>query len=167
MTDSLEQPSVKRRAFNWRVLIPPFGILLALAAIGGGLLGFGGFTFFYAKGYSYLSDDPAACANCHVMREVYDGWNHGSHKGIATCNDCHTPHDLIPHYAIKAFDGFKHSQAFTLGNIPEPIRIEPLDRSIALQNCLRCHGELTSSMNHQSTSEPTDCLRCHVGEGHR
>ena len=29
---------------------------------------------YYAQGFSYLSDDPAACANCHIMREHYDGW---------------------------------------------------------------------------------------------
>ncbi len=145
----------------------PFWLLLLAVALAGALFGLGGFTFVYAKGYSYLSNDPAACANCHVMREVYDGWNHSSHKGIATCNDCHTPHDLIPHYAVKALDGYKHSAAFTLSDIPEPIRIEPFDKGIALQNCLRCHGDLTSMMNHQFSAEPTDCLRCHVGEGHK
>ena len=30
-------------------------------------LGVGAYTFVYAKGYSYLSNDPQACANCHVM----------------------------------------------------------------------------------------------------
>ena len=27
--------------------------------------GIGCYTFVYAKGYSYLTNDPAACANCH------------------------------------------------------------------------------------------------------
>ena len=27
--------------------------------------GIGGFTFVYAKGYSYLSTDPRTCLNCH------------------------------------------------------------------------------------------------------
>ena len=37
-------------------------------------LGSGLYTFYYAHGFSYLSDAPEACANCHVMREVYDGF---------------------------------------------------------------------------------------------
>lgn len=155
-----------RRASTWYALIPPFWLWLLLAGVGGGLLGFGGFTFTYAQGFTYLSDNPAACANCHVMRDVYDGWNHGSHKAVATCNDCHTPHDFIRHWLIKGLNGFKHSRAFTLGDFHEPIRITDFDQAIARQNCLRCHGDLTARMNHQDTDNPTDCLHCHVGEGH-
>ena len=35
------------------------GIALAIGAVAG----LGGFTFVYAKGGSYLGNDPAACAN--------------------------------------------------------------------------------------------------------
>ena len=132
----------------------------------GGMFGLSSFTFIYAKGYSYLSDDPRACVNCHVMQEVYDAWNHGSHKAVATCNDCHTPHDPLRHYMIKALDGWKHSEAFTTGDIPEPIRITELDRGIAQQNCLRCHGEMTAMISHPQSAEPNDCLRCHSDVGH-
>jgi len=38
------------------------GIAIAIGAA----LGLGSFTFAYAKGYSYLSDDPNACANDRV-----------------------------------------------------------------------------------------------------
>ena len=34
-------------------------------------------------------------------RQVYEGWFHGGHKEWAACNDCHTPHDLIPKYFVK------------------------------------------------------------------
>ena len=43
-------------------------------------LGVGAYTLVYARGASYLTNDPAACANCHVMREQYDGWTAGSHR---------------------------------------------------------------------------------------
>ena len=62
-----------------------FGALLGIA------VGICGFTFTYAKGGSYLTNNPAACANCHVMREQYDDWSKSSHRAVATCNDCHTP----------------------------------------------------------------------------
>jgi cytochrome c nitrite reductase small subunit len=34
----------------------------------GTTLGLGLFTFHYAKGTSYMSNDPLVCANCHVMQ---------------------------------------------------------------------------------------------------
>jgi cytochrome c nitrite reductase small subunit len=30
--------------------------------------------------------------NCHIMRDQFEGWSHSSHKAVAACNDCHTPH---------------------------------------------------------------------------
>jgi cytochrome c nitrite reductase small subunit len=144
----------------------PLPLLLGLAALLGGLVGLGGFTFTYAQGFSYLSNDPKACVNCHVMREVYDGWNHGSHKNVAVCNDCHTPHDVLGKYAVKAINGFKHSAAFTLGGFPEPIHITDFDRTVARNNCVECHSTLVTSINHQGGADATDCTRCHVGVGH-
>lgn len=146
--------------------MPPFWVLLLLTGFAGGVFGIGSFTFIFARGYSYLSDDPRACANCHVMQQVYDGWSRGSHHSVAVCNDCHTPHDPLGHYAIKALNGWKHSQAFTTGGFPEPIQIGDLDRGIAQQNCLRCHGDMTDMISHRQSTEPTDCLKCHSDVGH-
>ncbi len=146
--------------------LAPLPIFIGLAALFGGLVGLGGFTFSYAQGLSYLSNDPRACVNCHVMRDVYDGWSHGSHKAVAVCNDCHTPHDLVGKYAVKALNGFRHSAAFTLGGFPEPIRITEFDRKIAYENCLRCHGDFVFPMAHAGEADATDCLRCHAGVGH-
>src|SRR5688572_30492436 len=66
------------------------------AAVAVGLaLGLGAFTFVYARGASYLTNDPEACGNCHIMREHLGAWVKSSHHAVATCNDCHTPHDFI------------------------------------------------------------------------
>ena len=78
------------------------------------------------EGFSYLSNDPKACVNCHIMRDHYDGWQKASHHAVATCNDCHTPHDsLSPSTSSKAENGFWHSKGFTLQDFHEPIRIRP------------------------------------------
>ena len=74
---------------------------LVLAVAVGSAIGIVGYTFVYAKGYSYLSNDPVACANCHIMNEQYDGWTRSSHHAVATCNDCHTPPDFIGKYTPK------------------------------------------------------------------
>ena len=45
---------------------------LIAGVLAGALIGLGAYTFVYAKGYSYLTNDPRACANCHIMRDHYD-----------------------------------------------------------------------------------------------
>jgi cytochrome c nitrite reductase small subunit len=150
-----------------RLRAVPFPVWLVLIGIFGGIVGLGSYTFLYAQGTSYLSDDAQTCANCHIMRDVFNAWNNGSHKAVAACNDCHTPHSsIIEKYAVKALNGLNHSVAFTTGNFPEPIRITAMNRSVAQENCIYCHGALTTYINHQDSQEPTDCLRCHANVGH-
>ncbi|MBK8987649.1 MAG: cytochrome c nitrite reductase small subunit [Chloroflexi bacterium] len=154
--------SALRRAFT---AVPLWSWLLLFGVIGG-IVGLGGYTFAYAEGASYFSNDPSACVNCHVMQEVYDGWNHGSHKAVAACNDCHTPHTFPAKYVIKGINGWNHSVAFTTGNFPNPIRITDLNRQVAYDNCLYCHGSLVTAVSHEDSADPTDCLTCHAGVGH-
>ncbi len=139
----------------------------------GSLIGLGGFTFVYAKGYSYLRNDPAACANCHVMAEHFSAWQKGSHRNVATCNDCHTPHDLLGKYRVKATNGFWHSFYFTTGRYPDPLRITPPNHEVTEGACRYCHEELTVAIDHGGASGPTDasedrltCTRCHRYVGH-
>ncbi len=141
--------------------------LLAAAAALGLAAGVGGYTFVYARGASYLTNDPAACANCHVMQEHYDAWLKSSHRSVATCNDCHTPAGFLPKYATKASNGFWHSFAFTTGRFPDPLRIKPHNRAIAQQACLKCHADVVEAMGgaHDGPGGP-DCARCHASVGH-
>lgn len=140
-------------------------VILGIAA--GIFFGVGGYTFIYARGASYLTNDPAACNNCHVMNEQYDGWRKGSHRAVAVCNDCHAPHDLAGKYFTKALNGWNHSFAFTTGRFPDPIRITPRNREIAVKGCLHCHDAITHQMAPSADREPPrDCLRCHARVGH-
>src|SRR5215813_11935627 len=92
--------------------------------------GIGAFTFVYAKGFSYLSTDPRACANCHIMNLQYDAWLKSGHRHVAGCIDCHLPHAGLAKWVAKADHGFRHSAAFTLQNFKEPIEITPRDRRL-------------------------------------
>jgi cytochrome c nitrite reductase small subunit len=47
---------------------------LIAAATLGMLIAASAYTFIHAKGYSYITNDPAACANCHVMENHYRAW---------------------------------------------------------------------------------------------
>ena len=140
-------------------------ILFGIAA--GSALGVGGYTFVYARGGSYLTDDPAACANCHVMSDQYDGWVKSSHRSVATCNDCHTPSGFFARYATKASNGFWHSFAFTSGRFPDPIQIKPRNREITNGACGKCHGDIVQSIEApHPTGERLSCVRCHDSVGH-
>ncbi len=128
--------------------------------------GIGGYTFVYGKGFSYLTNDPAACANCHIMREYYAGWITSSHRAVAVCNDCHTPSGVVAKYANKASNGFRHSVAFTTGNFVEPLRITPQNRGIAERACRGCHQEIVDAIEAHQRAGPLSCVRCHSSVGH-
>ena len=108
--------------------------------------GVGIYTFAYARGASYMTDDPRACANCHVMEEQYAGWSRSSHRSVAVCNDCHTPPGFLAKYATKAINGFHHSLAFTTGRFLDPIVIKQRNHDIAQRSCSKCHAEIVDAM---------------------
>jgi cytochrome c nitrite reductase small subunit len=143
----------------WLVLL---GVAVGLA------IGISGFTFVYAKGASYLTDDPRACANCHVMSEQFAGWIRSSHRSVAVCNDCHTPKSLFAKYLNKSANGVRHSWAFTSGWFHEPIAIKASNREITESRCRNCHQEITEAIN---ATQPHGraafgCIRCHGSVGH-
>lgn len=154
----MDEPTASKAPFWWG---------LALAALLGVLVGLGAFTTYYARGASYLSDAPEACANCHVMRDQYEAWQRSSHGRVAVCNDCHAPHTFPDKWIVKAINGFNHSLAFTLNNFPDPIRIRPMNVGVVQRNCEDCHRTLIGQMNGPHAGEALMCVSCHGSVGHR
>jgi cytochrome c nitrite reductase small subunit len=133
----------------------------------GVLLGVGFYTFGYARGASYMTDDPKACANCHVMQEQYGDWLKSSHRHVAVCNDCHTPAGFIPKYYIKALNGFHHSLAFTSGLFPDRIRITGRNHTVTEGSCMKCHREMADAINGiRHPNDTVSCVTCHRSVGH-
>ena len=157
---------------------PVFGLVsIAASAALGAFGGASAYTFVAANGLSYMSDDPAVCVQCHIMRDEYDGWRHGSHHAVATCNDCHLPHDSFAHKLfVKASNGYHHSRAFTFQDFAEPIRIHPGNSKVLEANCIHCHGNVVGDITaHGTLGVPSDpmqqadlfgCVRCHQTVGH-
>jgi cytochrome c nitrite reductase small subunit len=142
-------------------------VIMVLVGVSAGM---GVFTFGYGKGFSYLSNDPAACSNCHVMQGHYDSWMNSSHRNVATCNDCHLSHHPVGKWVTKGDNGFFHSLAFTTGAYHEPIQIKDRNRRVTQNACPHCHGDFVHNMLPVGGSnDMLMCIQCHkdVGHAHR
>lgn len=130
----------------------------------GCVAGLGAVTIHLSRAPSYLSDDPLTCLNCHVMGSVYLTWQHSSHANVATCNDCHVPHDnLLSTYAFKAQDGLRHSSVFTARTEPQVLQLSKGAVPVVQANCVRCHSGFTGEI--AGTAHPSIagrvCWDCH------
>jgi cytochrome c nitrite reductase small subunit len=149
----------------WRRVAPPPQWAFPVAIVTGAAIGLLALTFHVSRATSYLSDNPETCVNCHVMATQYATWFHSRHRQVATCNDCHVPHDnKIRHYAFKASDGARHAFMFTFRLEPQVIRIHPAGQRVVQENCIRCHDAavhattLTAVRGDDAGAE--DGLRC-------
>ena len=99
-------------------------------------------TLHVGRATSYLSDEPSACVNCHVMAPYFATWQNSSHARFTVCNDCHVPqNNVFEKYFFKASDGLRHSYMFTFRLEPQVIRIHEAGRNADQRNCIRCHSE--------------------------
>ncbi|MDH3391582.1 MAG: cytochrome c nitrite reductase small subunit [Desulfobulbaceae bacterium] len=101
---------------------------------------------------SYLSEDPAVCINCHTMNTQFATWQHSSHRGRASCVECHLPREsLVDKIFAKSRDGFKHSVAMTFRTYEgQNIRASESAKKRIQANCIRCHSELVSQITANS-----------------
>lgn len=131
----------------WGFLPPPQWRLPVLCLLGFSA-GIGAVIFAQSRAWSYLSDDPSACINCHIMMPMYSTWQHSSHGRVAHCNDCHVPHTSVAEkYYFKARDGMRHAGLFTLRLEEQAIQITPPSEGVVQNNCIRCHGHLNDAVH--------------------
>ncbi len=146
---------------NWKI---PVIIILGI------FTGLGIYSFYLSKAWSYVSDAPESCVNCHIMAPQYATWNHSSHREAANCNDCHVPHDnVIRKYYFKAKDGLNHATLFTLRAERQVIFIGDAGKKVVKENCIRCHSDLFNQSklitqtkgNFQVHNTDKQCWECH------
>lgn len=144
---------------------PPTKWMYPVIIMLGFLTGIACYSFYVSKSWSYLSNDPSTCVNCHVMTPQYATWAHSAHYNQANCNDCHVPQDnFFKTYFFKAKDGLRHATMFTLRMEPQVIRIKEEGQQAVLDNCIRCHGGLVEDMVHKPLTrdgEMRKCWECH------
>jgi len=151
---------------QWRITV-----IIALGVFAGLLL----LILRISNAASYLSDDPQACINCHVMTTQYASWQRSSHARVAVCNDCHVPQsNPLSKYAFKASDGLRHSFMFTFRLEPQVIQIKEAGSNVVQQNCMRCHDNqvhrtyLSKTINLEDRSAGIGrfCWDCHMETPH-
>lgn len=149
---------------NWlKQFSPPDRFKIPLIVIGGIFCGLGFYVLRASNAFSYLSDKPETCMNCHVMATQYATWERGNHGKHANCNDCHVPHSSLPaKYFFKASDGLRHSFVFTFRLEPQVIRIKHAGREVVEENCRRCHDVKVHLIN----TEGRYCWDCHNDTPH-
>src|SRR3989339_1111054 len=142
---------------------------LLIATLAGVVLGLLLIIIHVSNFFSYLSDRPETCMNCHIMGTQYATWMHSAHREVTTCNDCHVPQDnIVKKYMFKAMDGLRHSYVFTLRAEPQAIMIKKQGERAVSDNCKRCHELLflspalkNENLYNVDTSEGRLCWHCH------
>ena len=111
-----------------------------------------------------LSESPVFCGSCHVMATEYQTFIHDGAHRRGRCVDCHLPNrGFMEHLAWKSYDGMKDVVFFFGGLVREPIGITEHGKKTVLQNCLRCHADVTARMD--TTRDCTNCHRRHTHKG--
>lgn len=140
-------PKTPLEFIHWLIALtrPPKGWVLPVIVLTGIIVGMGLFILHISNATSYLSDDPKACINCHIMSPQYATWQNSSHEHVASCNDCHVPHDnVFRKYFFKGMDGTRHSVMFTLRMEPQVIHVHAPGIKVIQENCVRCHQNMLS-----------------------
>ncbi|WP_163379994.1 cytochrome c nitrite reductase small subunit [Cyclobacterium sp. SYSU L10401] len=158
----------KRFLFRYS-LVPPHKWRPAATILLAAIFGLGIYLLKLSNAASYLSDDPQACVNCHIMTPQYITWNHSSHREVAHCNDCHVPHDNIANkYFFKAKDGLYHASVFTMRAEPEVIKALGPSIRVIQNNCIRCHEDQVTDAkmvgfveSHKEKRTDRTCWECH------
>jgi cytochrome c nitrite reductase small subunit len=141
----------------------PGRLRMASLAMLGALVGLLVYVARISEAASYLSDDPNACINCHIMFPEYATWEHSSHGRVTVCNDCHVPHhSLVAKYYFKAKDGLRHSALFTLRRERQVIQAIPESREVIQENCVRCHEKVVENVGLSPHGNfERSCVDCH------
>lgn len=115
--------------------------------IAGILTGGGGLFLYLLRAHTYLTDDPSACVNCHIMAPYYATWFHSSHSRNTTCNDCHVPHENAARkWFFKGMDGMRHVAVFLTKGEPQVIKAHEASSQVIMNNCIRCHYQLNTEL---------------------
>ncbi len=143
-------------AGHWKTRTVILGAVLGLTVLGV-FLAFGPPELFAR------SEEPEFCGGaCHPMEANYESWFHeGPHRQVK-CVDCHLPNTSTPrHLWQKGLDGVHDLWVFSTDQVPDEIELSERGQSVVQENCLICHGAMTTHIDQERT-----CWDCHRGMSH-
>lgn len=125
-----------------------------IIGIFGGLILLGFISSFFVV---RMTEPPAFCARCHVMKPMYNSFIKSTHAGLS-CNDCHTPQDnYVTKVLYKGMAGTWDAYVYFTGQSPQVFETKPRSKKIIKRNCIRCHKQVVAQIN----TEPKECFGCH------
>ena len=158
----------------WGHFAPPPKWRFPVAVALGVFAGLGLLLLRASRATSYVSAEPAVCINCHIMVPQFTAYHRDSHRGAATCNDCHLPHNNFARkYAAKGRLGMRHAWVYATRTEPQVIRSTRFSMRIVQENCLRCHADLVETLPMMDVAMKGSweeggvrCWQCHRETGH-
>ena len=115
-------------------------------------------TVIFFAGYHYAGIS-LFCGSCHSMENNYFTWQASKHKQFA-CIECHLPRGNTACTAVyKAYAGIRDILSETTRMYPYTIKLTGHARSIANENCFRCHFSTVEET--QMTKADGNCTKCH------
>ncbi|MTI81928.1 MAG: cytochrome C nitrite reductase [Firmicutes bacterium] len=113
-----------------------------------------------------LLDGPQFCGSCHFMEPWVDTWYHSAHREVASCNDCHIPHQFVEGAFYKAYTGSRDAMLTISGQIPRNFLITEHGSQVVHENCLYCHNDLMRTVGDPKTDGGRYCFGCHRNTPH-
>lgn len=116
------------------------------------------------KGALVYTSRPEFCVSCHTMKTEYTNWSHSPHRNWSGCSDCHVPQQsTVTKAAGKTRDGIYHSYAYLMDKDPLAVRISKHGEETVMNNCIRCHEQMVSTIAHDKDRK---CWQCHKSVFH-
>jgi hypothetical protein len=152
---TLAEPAPSKAAARHSPILLGISVLLALVVLVG--WGYG----------DHRARQDATCRSCHVLEEVVDSWEAGSHPKVA-CIDCHSSAGILGFVETRV-----RGLANALGNLGGEVLLrKPV--TVDQGSCRSCHEKALSEVltagslrvRHADFADRLSCSQCHGSVGH-
>lgn len=132
----------RRSRWRWKALLASF-VCGGVAVMGAGIV-------------VKATDNGEFCGVCHSMTPSV--WTHQqSIHSEQTCNDCHTPHNIVRKLPYKAKVGIHDILVTVTNSVPDTIHASDEMKMVIKENCIRCHYSTVQKVDMDVKNYCTDC----------
>lgn len=119
-------------------------------------------SVFVANAAVYHTDQREFCGQCHSMNAAALTHQNSTHAQFS-CNECHTPANMIEKLPYKAQVGIHDIFVTATGTIPSNIHATDSMKQVVQNNCIRCHSATVSAV---AMDVKPFCVDCHKSVPH-